>query len=354
MWANTNYPVEPAKSWIADALDANSSNANFEELACELFDADEVAAVIRGRHCTELAKQLCAELIAWVDFKFHLRTIHRYQLEQHSELGSDYFEELFLRASRVVKIGEVTSARVVEMWNCYGLPDMPEETRPWVEAVNDAMPSPIFEDKATEIYGEEAVKLVSANFQLPGRVKEICAELIALTLFESWLEDHFEYDLATHETLGLAHFKKLFEEAVQLLQANTKPSAAEVMTLWNLHQPTLAMDPNAWRERIVHTGSLVSLQALVYLSWGSKGGRAFFIKPRDTLELQGLYNEVRMWIDFKQNLLDTRGYSLDEHPEIGFDKFKQWLARIVQVQLNRKPPHRRDGSPKRAIVITLD
>jgi hypothetical protein len=131
MWSNVNYPsaVKPIKSWTDDALSVVPLCPQFEGQAMELFGSDQVAIVVAGMESSALAKKLCAELNAWVGLRAYLLLTHKYKLERHPELGLGYFEELFHRASRVIKVGELSHARVVEMWNNYGLPDMPEEQR---------------------------------------------------------------------------------------------------------------------------------------------------------------------------------------------------------------------------------
>ncbi len=335
-WNNSSYP---------ESLHERGQDNDFKDLACELFSEAEVAEVIAGRNTTDLSQRVCDDMAAWIRFRKWLREVNKYPLEKHSTLGLGFFEELFHRASRLIKVGQLTPERVVEMWNCYGLPDLPDETRGWVQVVNENMPSPIFEDKAAEMYTADEVKLVVENFLLPGRVKEICAELIALTMFESWMEEHFEYDLSQHETLGLAHFGKLFKEALDLLQKKPKLSDKEIMVMCNLHQPTLPADPGAWREREIFKGGF-SLQKLLSIDFGLKKYQLFFTKPPATLELQSLYGEVRTWIDFRQHLLDTHGTDLTNHPEIGLQKVSEWIHRIMKIQM-AKPCRCRDRSPTR-------
>jgi hypothetical protein len=353
MWSNVNYPntTEPIKSWTDDALSVVPLCPQFEGQAMELFDSDQVTIVVAGMESSALAKKLCAELNAWVGLRAYLLSAYKYKLERHPELGLGYFEELFHRASRVIKVGELSHARVVEMWNNYGLPDMPEEQRTWIECSNECFPSPIFEDKARELFGDELTDLVVSNFQLPGRVKGICDELSALVLFESWLEEHFEYDLEKHGTLGRYHFTTLFTEAADLLQTKAGPSNEKVMQLWNSYAAS-SNDPKHWREQIVHSKSGLSLQAFVGLHWGEKARHAFFSKSKDTLELQSLYAEVRLWMEFREHVLKTHGYILEDHDGIGFEKLTEWVGRIVKIQT--KPLHRRDRSPARRSKLSLN
>jgi hypothetical protein len=335
-WNNSSYP---------ESLHEPGQDNDFKDLACELFSEDEVAEVIAGRNTTDLSQRVCDDMAAWIRFRKWLREVNKYPLEKHSTLGLGFFEELFHRASRLIKVGKLTSERVVEMWNCYGLPDIPDEKRSWIECTNEVLPSAIFEDKAAEVYSAEEVQLVVNNFRLPGRVTEISKELIALTLFESWLEEHFEYDLSQHETLGLKHFDALFKEALDLLQKKPKLSDKEIMVMWNLHQPTLSADPSTWREREIFKDGF-SLQRLLFIEFGSKKYQLFFTKPPATLELQSLYGEVRTWIDFRQHLLDAHGTDLTEHPEIGLKRVSEWIHRIMKIQM-AKPCHCRDRSPTR-------
>ena len=354
MWSNVNYPsaAEPIKSWTDDALSVVPLCPQFEGQAMELFDSDQVALVVAGMESSALAKRLCAEMNAWVSFQSYLLLAHKYKLERHPHLSLDYFEELFHRASRVIKVGELSHARVVEMWNYYGFPDMPEEKRNWIECSNECFPSPIFEDKAKELFGDELADLVVPNSQFPGRVKEICDELSALVLFESWLEGHFEHDLEKHETLGRSHFTALFTEAADLLQTEMGPSDDKVMELWNSYDASSNdNDPKHWRDQIVHSKSGLSLQAFVGLHWGEKACHAFFSKSKDTLELQSLYAEVRVWIEFREHMLKAHGYILEDHDEIGFEKLTEWVGRIVKIQT--KPLHR-DRSPARRTNLSLN